>query len=219
MDDATYRQLAGAAVFGAVVLVASLALSPSRLFDAALATADRPARFAAIVLAVALCRPLVAWPVGVLAGLVGYVLGAGPAGLALALAVAVVTTLPPYLLARTAEPTGGLLGWAGDAGANLFATAGDVRGVLAARLAPLPTDVVSYGAGLAAVPLRPFLLGTAVGELPWVLAGVLAGSSMEALTTEGLSAGLPVVVGAAAVAAVLLAAPLYRQFGGRVAVD
>lgn len=219
MDDATYRQLAGVAVFAAVVLVASLALSPSRAFEAALALADRPAIFAAVVLAVALCRPLVAWPVGVLAGLIGYALGARPAAVALALAAAVATTLPPYLIARFTRPTGGPLGWAGDAGADLFATTGDTRGVLAARLAPLPTDVVSYGAGLATVPLRPFLLGTAVGELPWVIAGVLAGSSMEALTTEGLSAGLPVVVGAAAVAALLLAAPLYRQFGGRVAVD
>lgn len=217
MNDATRRQLAGVAVFGAVVFVASLAVSPSRLFAAAIGLADSPTAFALVVLAFALCRPLVAWPVGLLAGLIGY--AAGPGGAPLALAAAVVTTLPPYLIARIAEPTGGPFGWAGAAGADLFATTGDARGVLAARLAPLPTDVVSYGAGLAAVPLRPFLLGTAVGELPWVIAGVLAGSSMETLTTEGLSAGLPVAVGAAAVAALLLAGPLYQQVSGRAAAE
>lgn len=217
MKRATRRQVVGLGLAGGAVLALSLALSPSRFLSSLVALGDDPLAFGLVLVALAVVRPFLAWPVGVLAGLAGYVLGL--AGLPVAFAVVVLTTLPPYVLARTTRPTGGVLGWAGETGAALFATTGDTRGVLAARLAPVPTDVVSYGAGLARVRPRPYLVGTAIGEVPWVVASVVAGSSMERLTTEGLSAGLPLVVGAAAVATLLLAGPVYERLASRPAVE
>ena len=211
MERATRRQLTGLALAGVVVAVASLAVSPARVLRAVTVVAADPAVFALAVFGLAVLRPVVAWPMTPLLGVVGYVLGATPFALALGLVVAVGTTVLPYCLARRCRPTEGLLGWVGDAGADCFETAGDARGVVVARLAPFPTDVVSYGAGLSGVAGRPYLLGTTLGELPWVVAAVLAGSSMETLTTGGLSAGLPLVVGGLAVGALLLGGPMYRR--------
>ena len=212
MQRATRRQLTGVALAVGVVAVASLAVSPGRVLQAVADVAADPVVFALAVFGLALLRPVVAWPMTPLVGVVGYVLGVTPLALALGLAVAVGTSVLPYVVARRYRPTEGLLGRVGDAGADCFGTAGDTRGVVAARLAPLPTDVVSYGAGLSGVALEAYLLGTALGELPWVVAAVVAGSSMETLTTEGLSAGLPLVVGGLAVGALLLSGPVYRQF-------
>ncbi|WP_254536286.1 TVP38/TMEM64 family protein [Halomarina litorea] len=217
MNGATRRQVTGLSLAAAVVLALSLAFSPSHLLSSLVALGEDPLAFGLVLVGLALVRPFLAWPVGVLAGLAGYVLGL--AGLPVAFAVVVLTTLPPYLFAWTTRPTEGVLGRAGATGADLFATTGDTRGVLAARLAPVPTDVVSYGAGLARVRFRPFLLGTALGEVPWVVASVVAGSSMERLTAEGLSAGLPLVAGGAAVATLLLAGPVYERLAGGVAAD
>ncbi|MFD1513688.1 VTT domain-containing protein [Halomarina rubra] len=211
MERATRRQLSGLALAVGVVAVASLAVSPERVLRAMAAVAADPLVFAGVVLGAALLRPVVAWPMTPLVGVVGYVLGVTPLALALGLAVATGTAAIPYLLARRYRPSEGVLGWLADAGADCFETAGDTRGVVAARLAPLPTDVVSYGAGLSNVSARPYVLGTALGEAPWVVAALLAGSSMETLTTEGLSAGLPLVVAGLAVGSLLLSGPLYRQ--------
>ncbi|MFC5972015.1 TVP38/TMEM64 family protein [Halomarina salina] len=211
MEPATRRQLTGLALAVGVVAVASLVVSPEQVLHAVAGVAADPVVFALAVLGLALLRPVVAWPMTPLVGAVGYVLGLSLPALALGVAVAVGTSVLPYLLARRYRPTEGVLGWVGDAGADCFETAGDTRGVVVARLAPLPTDVVSYGAGLSSVALEPYLVGTALGELPWVVAALLAGSSMESLTTEGLSAGLPLVVGGVAVGALLLGGPVYRQ--------
>jgi uncharacterized membrane protein YdjX (TVP38/TMEM64 family) len=217
MEGTTRRQVAGLALAGGLVLALSLALSPSRVLEAAAGLGDDPLAFGLVVVGCALARPLVAWPVAPLAALVGYVFGV--VGFPLALAAVVLTTLPPYVLARTVRPSEGVLGRAGATGAALFETTGGTRGVLAARLAPVPTDVVSYGAGLGSVSTRSFLVGTAVGELPWVAAFVVAGGSMDRLATEGLSAGLPLLAGGAAVSLALLAGPLYERLTGGVAVE
>jgi uncharacterized membrane protein YdjX (TVP38/TMEM64 family) len=87
--------------------------------------------------------------------------------------------------------------------------------VAAGHLAPLPVDPVSYAAGLSDVSPRSFLLGTGAGELPWVVAAVVAGSSMRSLSLRGADAGLPLVVGAAALAVLLVAGPAYRHLRGR----
>ncbi|MWG34191.1 VTT domain-containing protein [Halomarina oriensis] len=211
MDGATRRQLSGLALAVGVVVVASLAVSPQRVLERVVAVAADPAAFTLVVLVLALCRPVVAWPMTPLVGVVGYVFGVTLPALTLGLTVATGTAVLPYLLARRYRPTEGLLGWVGTAGADCFETAGDTRGVVAARLAPLPTDVVSYGAGLSRVPVRPYLLGTALGESPWVVAALLAGHSMETLSTDGLSGGLPLVFGGLAVGTLLLGGPVYRR--------
>jgi 2-keto-4-pentenoate hydratase len=83
------------------------------------------------------------------------------------------------------------------------------------------TEAVSVAAGLAGVSLPAFVAGTAVGQLPWTVAAVAAGHSMEHLSTGGLDAvSLPLVVAGAALAVALVAAPVYRYVTGeRVDVE
>jgi uncharacterized membrane protein YdjX (TVP38/TMEM64 family) len=207
---ATARQLAGVGVLALVAGAAALATSPSALFAHAEALAARPALLAVALLALYLVRPLLAWPISALSILLGYLYG--PVAVPAALAGAVVTTLPAYGTARYLGHDAGLLARVGDAGSLVRKTTGDLRGVIAVRLAPLPTDPVSYAAGLAGVPLRPYVAGTALGEAPWVVATVLLGASMGQLTTTGLS-GDPLLLVTTVALAVLLAlsGPAYRR--------
>ena len=213
MKRASLRQLTGIAAVLAVAGVAALMTSPEALFSSAERLAERPAVFAVVVVAAYLLRPLLAWPISALSILLGYVLG--PAAVPVALAGAVVTALPAYAVARYLGHNAGLLARVGDAGTAVRRTTGDLRGIVAVRLAPLPTDPVSYAAGLAGVPLRPYVAGTAVGEAPWVVAAVLLGASAGELTRTGLSADPLVVVTAVALAALLaLSGPAYRRVNG-----
>ena len=213
MKRASLRQLTGIAAVLAVAGVAALMTSPEALFSSAERLAERPATFAVVMVAAYLLRPLLAWPISALSILLGYVLG--PAAVPVALAGAVVTALPAYAVARYLGHDAGLLARVGDAGTAVRRTTGDLRGIVAVRLAPLPTDPVSYAAGLAGVPLRPYVAGTAAGEAPWVVAAVLLGASAGELTRAGLSAGPLVVVTAVALAALLaLSGPAYRRVSG-----
>ncbi|MFB6143505.1 MAG: TVP38/TMEM64 family protein [Halorientalis sp.] len=213
MEPATRRQLLGLAVGGGFVAAAALLVSPATVVQAVDGAADRPLAFLALLVAVYLCRPFVLWPISAVSVVVGYVYGLG-VGIPVALAGAVVTSLPPFLLARYTRSEDGLFGALGETGERLVETTGMLRGVFAARLAPLPTDPVSYAAGLSGVGLGTFALGTALGELPWVAAAVLAGHSMSALSFRGAAAGPWLVAGAAALALVLLAGPAYRHLRG-----
>jgi uncharacterized membrane protein YdjX (TVP38/TMEM64 family) len=213
---ATARQLLGIGVLGSVAAAAALSVSPEAILGEIDALAGRPALLAVVLLVLYLARPLLAWPISALSVLLGYLFG--PAAIPIALAGAVVTTLPAYLLARRFGHDAGLLARVGDAGAVVKRTTGDLRGVVAIRLAPLPTDPVSYAAGLAAVPLRPYALGTALGEAPWVGTAVLLGASMGQLAATGPAAS-PLVLGTAAAVAFLVALsrPAYRRLSGEVA--
>lgn len=208
MDAATKRQLGGFLLLFAVAGAVTLLFSPERVAAAVAGLADDPLPFGAVLLSAYLLRPVVAWPISALSVAVGFALG--PVGVPVALAGAVLTCLPPYLLARRLGHDAGLLGRLGEHGRQFFDAAGDLRGVVASRLAPLPADPVSYTAGLAAVPLPAYVLGTALGELPWVAAAVLVGASAETVTTEGLHGGPTVVAGLFALALLLLAGPAYR---------
>ena len=210
MHRATARQVAGIGVVVAVAGAAAVLTSPSALFEHAGTLAARPALLAVALLALYLLRPLLAWPISALSILLGYLFG--PVAVPVALAGAVVTTLPAYATARYLGHDAGLLARVGDAGALVRRTTGDLRGVVAVRLAPLPTDPVSYAAGLAGVPLRPYVVGTALGEAPWVVATVLLGASMNQLTTVGLAADPLLLVTTVALAAlVALSGPAYRR--------
>lgn len=210
MNAATRRQLVGVALGAVLVLGAALFLSPERVLGELAAMRARPLLFAVGLFAVYLLRPVVAWPISVLSIVVGFVYGP-VVGVPIALAGAVVTCVPPYLLARRAGAGAGALGWLGDSGGRLFGVAGDFRGIVGARLAPLPADAVSYGAGLSGVALVPYVAGTLVGETPWVIAAVIAGASMGQLTVRDAgTATVPLAVGGAALAALVLAGPVYR---------
>ena len=225
MNRATRRQLAAVGVLAGLVVAGVLFTSPSRVIAALSALAERPLLFAPALLAAYLVRPFLAWPISVLSVLLGFLYG--PMAIPVGLAGAVLTCLPPYVIARRSDAsglseagreTGGLLGRAGTRGAQFLSVTGDVRGLAAARLAPLPADPVSYGAGLSGMGLPAYVLGTALGELPWVTTAVLLGASLETLHVEGVSVGVPLVVAALAVALLLVAGPLYRAWRGGLGV-
>jgi uncharacterized membrane protein YdjX (TVP38/TMEM64 family) len=207
------RRVRLAAGVGLVALVASLAVltSPSAVLGRLSWVAADPLRLSLALIVVAVVRPLFAWPTTLLAVAAGYGLGLG--GFPLALALVVLTSLPPYWVAGLSAGDGSVAA----AGERLVAETGDVRSVVGSRLLPLPSDVVSAGAGVAGVPLRAFALGTAVGEVPWVAAGVVAGDSFARLSTASLSAAMDprVVVGAAILAALAFAGPAYRLYDRR----
>ncbi|MDS0294497.1 TVP38/TMEM64 family protein [Halogeometricum luteum] len=195
----------------AAVAAAAVLLSPDAALSQAAWVAADPVRLVAATLALAVVRPFLAWPTTLLALVVGF--GFGLAGLPFALALIVLTSIPPYLFARRYGRTGRLAA----AGESFVERTGDVRSVVLSRLIPAPSDVVSVGAGVAGVRLGAFALGTAIGEIPWAVAGVLAGASAETLAAGDLGAVVdPRLVAAALLAAALLAAPaLYEWYDER----
>lgn len=192
-----------------VIVVAAWLASPDLVLARLAWLAADPARFVATLLVLALVRPLLAWPTTLLAVAAGY--GLGVASLPLALALIVATSVPPYLFARRGREAERLAGLT-DASEQFVDVTGDLRSVTASRLLPAPSDVVSVAAGIAGVPLLPFVLGTAIGEIPWAVAGVLAGASMDAVATGGLQNvfDIRLVAAAGVVGAMLLARPVYR---------
>lgn len=206
----------GVAVFAAVVL--NLLVPPGTALTRVRSAAADPLAFSGVVLALYLVRPALAWPMTVLAGVVGF--GFGFSGLPVALLGAVVTAVPPYAAARWAtasevendDATSASGGRACRVGQRYFETVGGVRGVAAARLAPVPSDPTSLAAGACGVPPRAYALGTLVGETPWVVAAVAVGASAGSLATGGVTSVSPalVVVGCFG-AGVLVAGPAYRR--------
>lgn len=210
MDAGTRRQaLAGLAVAGLAVLGVGV-FSPSRVLSSVANLADRPLVFLVVVVTCYTLRPLVLWPISALSLLVGFVLGP-VVGVPVGLAGAVYTSLPPYLLARYLPGEGGPLARVRRFGQELTATTGDLRGLVGARMLPLPADPVSYGAGLSGISVPTFVAGTALGECLWVLAAVVAGSSMRAFTLAESGTTLPLLLAATALGVLLLGGPAYRR--------
>jgi uncharacterized membrane protein YdjX (TVP38/TMEM64 family) len=208
MRGVTRQRLLVGSILAAVAAVAVVGRSPTAVLRWVESLAGQPALFAVVLAGLYLCRPLALLPVAVCSVLVGYVYGL--AGIPVALAGAAVTNLPVFLLARYTTLGGSFATRFGTHAGRFVATAGAFRSVLVARLLPLPSDAVSYAAGLTRVPLGYYVLGSTCGEIPWVVAAVLAGRSMHDLTAPGATVGLDVVVGLLALAALLLAGPAYR---------
>ncbi|MFB6166094.1 MAG: TVP38/TMEM64 family protein [Haloarculaceae archaeon] len=218
MRGSTRRGALGVALAAGLLLGALAGRSPGAVLTSIARLSADPVPFALLLAGLYLVRSAVLWPISALTILVGFVYG--PAiGLPIGLAGAVVTCLPPFALARYVRPDAdtdaGLVGRLGERGERLVDVTGELRGIVAARLVPLPADAVSYAAGLSGVSLPAYAAGTFLGEFPWVIAGVLAGSSMRSLTVSGLEGGLPLVVGAAALAVLVLAGPAYRHVKDR----
>lgn len=204
----------GAAV--AAVAIAAALHSPERLLAVAEATAADPLLFGGVVLALYLLRPLVLWPPTLVAVVVGYGYGVG-LGIPVALAGAVVTSAPPFVLARWLGRDAPTVARVRDAGEGFFEAAGPVRGVTAARLAPVPADAVTCAAAVSGVTFRELAAGVLVGELPWTVAAVTIGASLATLATDGLAAGgLRLGALGTVVALALLAGPAYRRYGHRL---
>lgn len=213
MERTVRRQLVGGLALAVLAAVGLLVLSPDRVLREIAGMGERPALFGLSLLVIYAVRPLVLWPISALSILVGFVLGVS-VGIPVALAGAVYTSLPPYLLARYAPGEGGPLATVRSLGERVTDATGDLRGLVAARLIPLPADPVSYAAGLAGISIPTFVLATALGEFLWVVAGVLAGSSMRTFTVEEAGGTLPLLVAAGALGLLLLGGPLYRLLRG-----
>ena len=216
MEPLAKRQLVGTVGAGVVLGAVALVLSPATLIRQALHLADHPVYLAGVIVGLYLIRPLFAWPTMPLSAFVGFVLGVRY-GIPVALMGALVTCLIPYRFAERAGEQGGLFGRLSESGRRIIEVTGETRGVLAARLSPVPADHVSYGAGFAGVSTRAFVVGTFVGEIPWVVVEVAAGASMRSLTLSGLSVdALPqLLVLLGSMAALVLAGPAYRHFNGQ----
>ena len=204
--------LVGGAVVAVLAGVALLA-SPDIAFGALEWLASHPVRFGAALVALAAVRPFLAWPNTLLAVAVGY--GYGWAGVPFGVVLLTLTALPAFWLARAGRlrtrTDYQVAERVCDAGERLTDATGSVRAVAATRLFPIPSDAVSIGAGVSGIRTRPFLLGTAIGELPWTVVGVAVGVSLDRLATAGVSGVDPTVfVAMAGLGALVLAGPLYR---------
>lgn len=210
MDSLTKRQLAATGMLATLLLVAAVILSPTALIEAVSGLASDPLTFGLVLVALYSIRPLLAWPTSPISALVGYVLGF-TYGVPIALVGATASCLIPFFAVRYVDVGGGLFGRFNDVGERIVSVTGETRGVLAARLSPIPADPVSYGAGFADVSTRAFVVGTFLGEIPWVVAEVMVGVSIREVSQQGLDAGLYVLLGAAALSVLLVAGPAYRH--------
>ncbi|OYR54524.1 TVP38/TMEM64 family protein [Halorubrum halodurans] len=205
--------LGGVAVAAAVVL--ALAASPTAALGALEWLAADPLRFGVALVALAAIRPFLAWPTTLLAVVAGF--GYGWAGVPVGAVLLTATAVPPYWLARAGRARlvndSRTVERVSATGSRLVADAGGLRAVAGSRFLPVPADAVSVTAGVSGVAPRPFLAGTAIGELPWVVAGVAAGVSADRLASDELTVADPALFVALGVAGVLLLArPLYRAW-------
>ncbi|MFB6113499.1 MAG: TVP38/TMEM64 family protein [Halodesulfurarchaeum sp.] len=156
-------------------------------------------------------RPFLGWPISLLSGLVGYRYGI-IFGLPIALLGVVATSLVPYSAGRYFDATGPILGRFGGGSRRYFDAAGDVRGVVAARLAPTPAEPISAAAGIGGVGTGAFVLGTLLGELPWTIAAVYVGHSLDTFSIGGLGYDWRLIAGGVIASLVLLARPIYDVY-------
>ncbi|MFB6300319.1 MAG: TVP38/TMEM64 family protein [Halobacteriales archaeon] len=204
----------GAGLIVAALLIVGVVVSPETVLGQ-LRTMLLSPYFPAVLVGLYLIRPLLAWPITALSVLVGYRYGI-TVGLPLALLGAVGTSLVPYLAARRIGFGDGIAGRLQTGSQQFFTATGDLRGVIAARLAPTPAEAISAVAGAGGVSLPAFILGTALGELPWTIAAVLAGDSMHQLSMDAASTpDLRLAAAGGLMAVLLVAGPLYRWYRRR----
>lgn len=209
------RRLVPLAVLVAVLTVA-LVTSKTTVMDAVETVAGDPLIFAGAVVLLYAVRPLVLWPTTLVAVAVGYGFGIA-LGVPVALVGAVVTSIPAFYAGRwvAAGWDCGIAAGLAAAGSRCFDATGGFRGVVAGRLAPVPADAVSAAAGMGGVRLRVLAAGVLAGELPWTIAAVVVGDSLQTISTAGLgSVGtqLGVVTGLAAL--LLIVGPVYERLAG-----
>lgn len=171
--------------------------------------------FPVVLLGLYAARPFLGWPITFLSALVGFRFGL-VVGLPVALAGVVVTSLIPYGAGRRFDLDGPITGRFVGGSRRYFDTAGDLRGIVAARLAPTPAEPVSAAAGFGGVSLPAFVVGTLIGELPWTVAAVTVGHSLSAYSMAKVDIDWRLGVVGLLAAAILLAGPIYRSYRNRV---
>lgn len=172
--------------------------------------------FPVVLLGLYAARPFLGWPITFLSTLVGFRYGIA-VGLPIALAGVVGTSLIPYGAGRRFDLEGPLVGRFVGGSRQYFRTAGDLRGIVAARLAPTPAEPVSAAAGFGGVSLWAFVLGTLIGELPWTIAAVTLGHSLSAYSLAKIEIDWWLGAAGLLAALLLLAGPLYRAYRRRTA--
>lgn len=196
----------------AAVIVAWIVLDLATVSQRARAVLDSQ-WFPLVLIGLYLVRPFLGWPITALSALVGFKYGI-VLGVPIALLGAIVSTSIPFAATRYFEFDAGLLGWATEESQQFFETAGGLRGTIAARVAPVPAEATSLAAGTADVRPSAYLLGTAVGEIPWAVAAVTIGHSMYRLTLSDLSFDPWLLAATLLAAIVIVAGPAYRLVRG-----
>jgi uncharacterized membrane protein YdjX (TVP38/TMEM64 family) len=149
--------------------------SPVALLRAALTSLQGDPLAPLLLLLLYLLRPLLLLPVTLLTVASGLFFGA-LWGVVYAGVAALLSATVAYLLGRTFArrvPDDAAPGLVGRLKAYPFET------VLLSRFLFVPGDLVNYAVGYLRVPLGAFVLATAIGGLPGLLIGVLAGASLE----------------------------------------
>ena len=205
-----YKRITG--VLLALLVAAGLLISPDVIIKR-LGTFLGSPYFPVLLVFLYLVRALIALPVTALAVLVGFKYGL-LIGFPVALAGSVMSTYVPYAITRYTDFESGLLRQAEDAAADFFEATGGLRGVITARIAPVPAQTTSVAAGAAPVPTRTYLLGTAIGEIPWVFAAVTIGTSLNRLTASDVSFSPWLIAGTVIATVVLLVGPAYKFLKG-----
>lgn len=133
-----------------------------------------------LLLAVYVVRPLLFLPITLLTVFAGFLYGAvwGTvyATLATLLSCAVGYVVGYFLRGDKLQLQ---KGWLERLRERSFET------ILVSRLTFLPGDVVNYAAGFLKISFVSFLLATAIGGMPGLLVGVLAGASLETFSATG----------------------------------
>ena len=140
-----------------------------------------------------------------LSGVAGALFGLA-GGIAISWVASMLSALVGFAIARrlgrdaVAELTGPRI----DKAEDIMRQQG-VAAVIVARLTPvLPFTIVNYGAGVSAVSLRDFLVGTAVGIVPGTVAyaalGAAAGRSAAIVVAARWRSGAVLFVGSIVVA-------------------
>lgn len=202
-----YKRIVGGVLL-ALLVAGGLLASPDALLKRLGAFLGSP-YFPLVLIVAYLVRSLIALPVTALAVLVGFKYGL-LIGFPVALGLSVMSTYVPYAITRYTDFDSRLLRQAENIADDFFDATGDLRGVITARLAPVPAQTTSVAAGAAPVSTRNYLLGTAIGEIPWVFASVTIGASLHRLTVEDVSFSPWLIAGTVVAALVLLAGPAYK---------
>jgi Uncharacterized conserved protein len=155
-------------------------------------------------------RPFVFWPLSLASTFLGYLVGF-PNGVPLVLIGTVGTCLPPFLLANYFADVNRHVSHISGVSESVVTATGEIRGVVAARLSPAPADSVSIGAGLAGVSSWNFVIGTVIGELPWVILYVIVGQSLQSFSLDEIqSVRIELLLLLSAVAVLIVIKSLYE---------
>lgn len=195
----------------AAMVGAGLVLNPATVIRHARTILNSP-WFPVVLIGLYLVRPFLGWPITALSVLVGYKYGL-LFGVPIALLGAIASTFIPYMGMRYLEFDSDLLGRAAEESEHFFSETGGLRGTIGARIAPVPAEATSIAAGTADVRPSDFVLGTAIGEIPWAVAAVTIGHSMYRLSLSDVSFNPWLMVATLVAALLIVAGPAYRLIG------